>query len=366
MKRPPIVRQRYELETEVKPPSANEVFGFASEFSPATNMSYLRAAHLRLPPGVRAYPPVALADDEVFFLVLEGAPDLWLDGFLHRLGEGDGGTFNPGTGIGHAILNNSSSEVRLFVMTDLPRTSSRAHHSLDSGANENLQRAGRLWADPPKRDLGPHDGLTDAQRGKPGPKAAKAKRKPTNVAHWKSRLEKKPSFYPNSDEAQGISASYSKPADFSRIGVHVEVLKPGRRTSWPHAERDEEEFVYLAEGEVDCWLDGHVYPMAEGDFVGWRAGTGLTHVIMNNSRKDALLIVGGEASRYRSRCWYPFHPHRQKEMGDNFWADHPVPKLGPHDGMPDALRARVPKSARKSALSRNTAAIKLSGKAKRR
>jgi uncharacterized cupin superfamily protein len=364
MKRPDIIRHWRKLEKEVKPPSANESFGFASEFSPATNMSHLRTAHMRLPPGTRAYPPIAMADDEVFFFVLEGAPDLWLDGILHRLGEGDGVTFSPGTGIGHSVLNNSKSEVRLFVMSELPRVSSRANHPLAPAANENLQRMGRLWADPPKRKRGPHDGLTDLQRGGPPTKTAKAGKKPPFVAHWKTRLEKKPAFYPNSDEAQSINASYSRPAKFSRIGMHVEVLKPGRRTSWPHAEGDEEEFVYVAGGAVDCWLDGHVFPMEEGDFVGWRAGTGLTHVIMNNSKKDALLVVGGEASRSRARCWYPFHPHRAKEMGDNYWADHPVPKLGPHDGMPDALRARVPKSARKTALSRNTAAINLSKRKK--
>ena len=61
--------------------------------------------------------------------------------------------------------------------------------------------------------------------------------------------------------------------------------------------RDEEEFVYVVSGKVDCWLDGHIHPMGEGDFVGWEAGTGITHVIMNNSDEDAILLVGGEASR---------------------------------------------------------------------
>jgi hypothetical protein len=53
-------------------------------------------------------------------------------------------------------------------------------------------------------------------------------------------------------------------------------------------------------------------------------------------------------------------------MGENFWHDHPVPKLGPHDGIPDALRARLPKKALKNALTANTAAIRLKKRKKKR
>ena len=65
--------------------------------------------------------------------------------------------------------------------------------------------------------------------------------------------------------------------------------------------------------------------------------------IINNSDEDAVLIVGGERSRLVNQYWYPFHPKYNKEIGEGYWADHPMHKLGPHDGMPDALRARVPK-----------------------
>ena len=50
--------------------------------------------------------------------------------------------------------------------------------------------------------------------------------------------------------------------------MRVQVLKPGRRTSWPHAERDEDEFIYIVSGKVDAWNDGHITPMEAGDFIG--------------------------------------------------------------------------------------------------
>ena len=132
-----------------------------------------------------------------------------------------------------------------------------------------------------------------------------------------------------------------------------------------YAPRTVVEHLYQV-ARLGCWLDGHVYPMGEGDFVGWEAGTGFTHVVMNNSSEDAILLVGGEASRWNGQAWYPYHPHRKKEMGENFWVDHPIPKLGPHDGLPDALRELVPAKSRKSAMAANAAILKLKSQRKKR
>jgi hypothetical protein len=51
------------------------------------------------------------------------------------------------------------------------------------------------------------------------------------------------------------------------------------------------------------------------------------------------LIVVGEASRSRSKGFYPLHPKRNKEIGDGLWKDPPARELGPHDGLSDQRRA---------------------------
>lgn len=341
MKRPHFIKHWKEVESpeQVRPPVMDEPFGYVAEFAPATGMSHLRVAHLRLPPGVRSHPPIASRDEDVFFFVLEGAPDLWVDGHLYQLKEGDGICFPARTGIAHSILNNTRNEVRLFLMSEAMRYLSKFAHPVDAAAGENLQKMGKLWTDAPSRKLGPHDGQTDANRSRPFPANARKKKRPDFVAHWRDILDKKAGTYPGSKEQHGLDALFGRRARFSRIGVHLEVLKPGRRTSWPHAERDEEEFVYVVSGRIDAWNDGHITKMSDGDFIGWEAGTGITHVLINNADEDAILIVGGEASRARNQFWYPFHPKRNKEVGALYWADHPKVKLGPHDGLPDALRA---------------------------
>ena len=358
-KRPDFIRNWRELERPAAPPGATENFGHASELAEAAGLTHLRVAHLRIAPGLRAYPPLAMRDVEVFAFVLEGAPDLWIDGHLHRLEEGDGVCFHAGTGIAHSLINNTRRDVRIFAFTEAMRRNSKIVQPADAGANENLKTMGMHWADAPKRKLGPND-------GKPGNMAGSRRGKPEFVIHWRDILEKKPVRYDDSDEDQTIPARFGRRARFSRIGIHLDLLKPGRRTSWPHAERDEEEFVYVVSGRVEAWNDGRITPLGEGDFIGWRAKTGITHVIINNRDEDAVLLVGGEANRMRNQFWYPFHPSQNAKVGALYWADHPKPKLGPHDGMPDALRARLPKAALRSALIANETARNLKPRKKKK
>ena len=141
--------------------------------------------------------------------------------------------------------------------------------------------------------------------------------------------------YPDSDELHSIGAAFSDHFGLMRLGVHHERLPPGRRVSWPHAEADEEEFVYVIEGAPDLWLDGHVKRLRPGDGVGFPAGTGLSHTFINNTDSDVRLLVVGEASRQRSRIHYPLHPKRNADIGSRHWSDIPARELGPHDGLPD-------------------------------
>ena len=145
--------------------------------------------------------------------------------------------------------------------------------------------------------------------------------------------------YPHSDEPMAPSRAIGRIAGLLRIGLHSVRVPPGYRTSWPHAEEDEEEFVYVVDGEIDAWVDGHVYRMKKGDLAAFPAGTGISHTFFNDGEREALLIVGGEAARPGSRIYYPMHPARRADMPwSAWWDDVPKRELGPHDGVPRAPR----------------------------
>jgi len=147
--------------------------------------------------------------------------------------------------------------------------------------------------------------------------------------------------YPNSEEHTGYRRAIGAAAGLLKIGVNLIRLPSGERSSWPHAEEQEEEFVYVLEGEVDAWIDGVIHQMQPGDFAGFPAGTGICHCFINNGASEALLLVGGEASKPDNRIYYPLHPQRRSHLPPGeWWDDAPKQVMGPHDGMPDALRRR--------------------------
>jgi uncharacterized cupin superfamily protein len=109
------------------------------------------------------------------------------------------------------------------------------------------------------------------------------------------------------------------------------------RSSLPHAESTEDEFVYVLEGTPDYCRDGVLYRLALGDAVGFPAGTGLAHSFINNTAADVRLLVVGDTSRADNRILYPVNPD-QKALRDDWWHDAPSRPLGPHDGKPAAPR----------------------------
>jgi uncharacterized cupin superfamily protein len=146
--------------------------------------------------------------------------------------------------------------------------------------------------------------------------------------------------YPQSDESMGPTRRIGHAAGLVRLGINLQRLPPGARSSWPHAEEDEEEFVYVLAGEVDAWVDGELHRMAAGDLAAFPAGTGISHCFINNGESEVLLLVGGEAGKPHSRIFYPVNPSRRSDMpASAWWHDAPPQTLGPHDGLPDARRS---------------------------
>jgi uncharacterized cupin superfamily protein len=164
------------------------------------------------------------------------------------------------------------------------------------------------------------------------------KHRPSCIRHWTEIEGPDDGHYEGDDELMSIGAPFARHFGLTRLGIHHERLPPGRRTSFPHAESTEEEFVYVIEGNPDVWLDGELHRLNPGDGVGFPAGTGLAHTFINNSSADVRLLVVGETAKPENRIFYPKNPERQA-MRSDWWDDVPGRTMGNHDGLPDRMRA---------------------------
>src|SRR5215471_12332041 len=90
----------------------------------------------------------------------------------------------------------------------------------------------------------------------------------------------------------------------TQFGVNLTRLKPGAASALRHWHENEDEFVYVVEGELTLIEDGGATLLRPGDAAGFKAGVANGHHLVNKSQRDALYIeVGTRAARERAH--YP-------------------------------------------------------------
>ncbi len=124
----------------------------------------------------------------------------------------------------------------------------------------------------------------------------------------------------------------------SHFAVHWMILPPGQRSSSPHAEKLEEEFVFVVKGNPHVWINGYIYQLTAGHAVGFPAGTGIAHSFINNSNEEVELIILGERTKKGNKYSYPVNPELHEAHQESIWIDFPAQHLGPHDGKAGNLK----------------------------
>lgn len=282
------------------------------------------------PPGCRSSYPHAEKLEEEFVFVLGGRPDVWIDGKLHPLEAGDAVAFPAGTGIAHAFLNNSDEDMHLLILGEHDIPGNQVSYPLNPERMAEFAKSNRAWLDAPRRPLGPHDGKA---RAGTRTDTAPDPRRPRFIAHYTRGLA--PFLNPRHTNHGGQSSRMGAALGMTRIGINYDILAPGNRSSRPHAESHEDEFVLVLQGRPDVWIDGHLHQLTEGGAVAFPAGTGIAHSFLNNSDEDVHLLVVGEHARPGNQLNYPLNPERMEEFAKvgRAWLDAPRRELGPHDGI---------------------------------
>jgi uncharacterized cupin superfamily protein len=93
-------------------------------------------------------------------------------------------------------------------------------------------------------------------------------------------------------------------AGLDQFGVNLTTLKPGASSSLRHWHEQEDEFVYMLEGEVALVEDGGETVLRAGDAAGFKANSRDGHHLVNRSTRNAVYLEIGTRSRHE-RVEYP-------------------------------------------------------------
>lgn len=146
----------------MRDPKIDERFAISTDVARPLGLRRLGVRHELVPPGRRTCRPHAHSAEEELTFVLEGHPDAWIDGTLHRLEPGDAIAFPAGTGHARTIINNTEQPVRLLVVGECERPGDRVAYPLDPDVEAALPNEQR-WLDAPRHPLGSHSALPVAR-----------------------------------------------------------------------------------------------------------------------------------------------------------------------------------------------------------
>lgn len=82
----------------------------------------------------------------------------------------------------------------------------------------------------------------------------------------------------------------------TNFGVNLTTLEPGAASAIFHCHRAQDEFVYVLEGTATLLFGDEEHELAPGDCMGFRAGTGTGHQLVNRTGLPVTYIEIGDRS----------------------------------------------------------------------
>ncbi len=91
----------------------------------------------------------------------------------------------------------------------------------------------------------------------------------------------------------------------TQFGVNLTRLPPGCWSSQRHWHTEEDEFVFVVEGEVVLVTDAGEETLRAGDCAAFKGGVADGHHLQNRSRRDAIVLEVGTRRPDQDEVFYP-------------------------------------------------------------
>jgi len=90
----------------------------------------------------------------------------------------------------------------------------------------------------------------------------------------------------------------------TQFGVNITRIKAGAASALRHWHEQEDEFIYMLEGELVLKENDGETVLKPGDAAGFKSGSGIAHCLINRSTRDAVYLEVGTRAK-NERVHYP-------------------------------------------------------------
>jgi uncharacterized cupin superfamily protein len=90
----------------------------------------------------------------------------------------------------------------------------------------------------------------------------------------------------------------------TQFGVNITRIKAGAASALRHWHEQEDEFIYMLEGELVLKENDGETVLKPGDGAGFKAGSGIAHCLINRTTRDAVYLEVGTRAK-NERVHYP-------------------------------------------------------------
>lgn len=104
-------------------------------------------------------------------------------------------------------------------------------------------------------------------------------------------------IYPESYASQVKGRLKRKLGDYfglTQFGVNLTQLLPGAVSALAHSHSKQDEFILILEGSLTLVLGEEEFPLNSGDCYGFKAGTGISHQLVNRSSEIVTYLEIGD------------------------------------------------------------------------
>lgn len=104
----------------------------------------------------------------------------------------------------------------------------------------------------------------------------------------------------------------------TNFGINLTQLAPGAISALLHHHSKQDEFVYILEGTPTLLLGEKEYLLSSGDCIGFKAGTGVAHQLVNRSPEPVAYIEVGDRSE-GDEVEYPNDDLKATQLANGVW-----------------------------------------------